>query len=813
MKKIRFLLLLLVCSLSACASENEPINLFDDERDPQYLTNPIDSSISDISRSDLWRPLSSRNKKETFSQPTALWIKLDMSDQSMEDTHIITFHCEYVLEVFHGQKRIRKLSSFDRTSGISQISNFNMSALAPENIGEPLYLKLLLDPVQKNNGNCMFTFRGNLEEMTHIFSTFDLPVLISGSICIAIGIIVLIFYFRFHAQVLIHFGFFSIFFGSAYILGSSFILSITDGLLYPFRLWELFLMVFPIFFITFFRILNPVGRLPLKYLLIGNYLMLVVFLIVSAVGLGITVRSIRPLNYMLLGVEIAIMGYAAVIQVVRSKGYDRIIHIGIGILLVLFLSDLLFLFGINKNPLLASFGVVFAICLLAINICLRYLDRLSNLEKKNLEELKLNQERLESEVKRRTLELARKAEQISKANQELGDSNTLLEATNNQLHSSHARTTQVLNRLNEIEGSKVRSLRRIFSHESMDSELKKAGLAEIASLEQDFQPLTSNYLSAKSIEDKIILHLSSDRKDLNFTKTALGGTLIKLDQTDDPDECLEKLKSQEYDLLIITPEFSHVAKICHERFHRVKIILMTTDQFVSHIDNLLAQSYISNLIFKDNKDPSFNLRNLVTTITTVINRDFFGISKYLAWGANIKEIPVTSSKTRHEIIDQMTDFLRSAGVRRSSVNKAVLICDEMLMNIIYDAPVDEQGKPKYNHLSRTEAITLSPSEQGSIKFGFDGSIIAIAGQDPFGALTRETILKYVKSCYQGKYGSINQELGKAGGGMGIFQILSSSDLVIVNVREGAKTEFVSLINVVSHSKTDRHTTSFQFFKV
>ena len=72
MKKIRFLLLLLVCSLSACASENEPINLFDDERDPQYLTNPIDSSISDISRSDLWRPLSSRNKKETFSQPTEL---------------------------------------------------------------------------------------------------------------------------------------------------------------------------------------------------------------------------------------------------------------------------------------------------------------------------------------------------------------------------------------------------------------------------------------------------------------------------------------------------------------------------------------------------------------------------------------------------------------------------------------------------------------------------------------------------------------------------------------------------------------------
>ena len=286
-----------------------------------------------------------------------------------------------------------------------------------------------------------------------------------------------------------------------------------------------------------------------------------------------------------------------------------------------------------------------------------------------------------------------------------------------------------------------------------------------------------------------------------------------MDQTHDPDECLKKLGQRSYDVLIITPQFVDIAKICNDRFPSTKIILMTTDQFASQIDNLLERGYISNLIFKDNKDPSFNLRNLVTTITTVINQDYFGIAKYLAWGANIQDIPVTCSDTRQEIIDQMAEFLCTAGVRKSSINKAVLICDEMLMNIIYDAPIDSEGKPKYNHLPRTETIKLSPAEQGSIKFGFDGNLIAIAGQDPFGALTRETILKYVQSCYNGRYGAINQELGKGGGGMGIFQILSSSDLVIVNVKDGVKTEFVSLINVISHSKTDRHTTSFQFFKV
>ena len=806
----------LLSQLLGCNNSNPAVlNLHQDEQRASFVKRPFDDSIAAVTSLKSWQPMTTRDRQAPITEKTALWLRFNMDDQQASDLYIATFHCAYLTEIYQGEQLVRSFNSAKR-NGIEKFGPkdyFNITKLDRSAQKNSIFYKILLDPALQNSGFCMATYLGNLAAVTNLYAVFDLHVIVCGFAVTVIGLILVIFFLKFRSSLLLNFGMFCIFFGTGYITGSNFFTSITNGYFHNWNLWEISLALFSCFFIFFFRNMTPYGYRLLGFLASLNLLFLLLITLITVFDLGLQIRSIRFYLFILLGLEIAVMMVCAVVSGVKSSGYDRIIRFGVLLLLFLFVSDLLFLFELTTNPLLGSFGVLFTIALLAINICLRYLNRLARLEEKNLGELRVNQERLESEVKRRTMELASKAEQVSSANQELEDSNVLLKATNHQLHSFHARTTQILNRLNEIELSNIRALKRLFKSPEMNPELAAAGLREIRNLEQDFEPLTSNYLSAKSIEDRTVLHLSANRKDLKFTKIALGGTLIKLVQAKTAQECLSILEKQRFDLLIIDPEFSHIAKVCNERFYHIKIILMTSDQFVLHIDQLLAQDFIPNLIFKDEKDPAFNLRNLVTTATTLINADYFGISKYLAWGANIQEIPVTSSQTRAEIIDQMAIFLKEAGVRRSSINKAVLVCDEMLMNIIYDAPTDSTGRPKYNHLPRTEAVALSPSEQGSLRFGFDGNTIAIAGQDPFGALTRETILKYVRSCYQGKYGTINQELGKAGGGMGIFQILSSSDLVVVNVKEGEKTEFVSLINVLSHVKTDRHTTSFQFFKI
>ena len=103
----------------------------------------------------------------------------------------------------------------------------------------------------------------------------------------------------------------------------------------------------------------------------------------------------------------------------------------------------------------------------------RQVNRLLVLEKKKFDELSLDKTELENEVQRRTEELAQKAEIVLRANKELEDSNILLKATNQQLHSANVRTTQVLNRITEIERSNIRKLKHLFNHPSINQDLRR----------------------------------------------------------------------------------------------------------------------------------------------------------------------------------------------------------------------------------------------------------------------------------------------------------------------------------------------------
>ncbi len=778
-----------------------------------YKITPWNTPFSQVKNPYNWKSYPPANDFIPSTKHQALWLQLSSDIFQQPETYMLLFDCDYLTELYQGNQLVTKFAAYSpHAPEFYQIKTSLHFAHLP--LQEPkVYLKILDHPDLFNTNRCENIYFGSLPAMiTQLFSK-EMPEFVFGCIGILLSFIIFVIVGFYRTPSLQYFGVFCLFYGLSHALGQKLVWFISGTSRIWWDLWLITMIVFPIGFLLFYRNVLKIGsKIILTYALI-NAVFLFIGIICILFNFGIAPFAILDIHYYLLAFEILTMMCFSIYGSITLKNYNRIIAIATIPLFFLFGSDLLIVMGLIKYPYISYIGVLIIFLILVALVVSKHMSRLKMLENERFEKLEMNRVRLESEVEKRTLELAQKAKIVLKSNKELEDSNLLLKATNQQLQNANVHTTQVLNRISQIERQNIKKLKQLFNHPTVDHNLKEAGLVEIASLEEDLLPITSTYLSAKAIEDKRVLHLSDDRKDINLTKIALGGTYIKLDQTQDPHDCLRKLSQKSYDLLIVTPLFLDIAKICHDNFPLTKIILMTNDQFASQIDNLLERKYISNLIFKDYKDPSFSLRNLVTTITTIITEDYFGISKYLAWGASIREIPVTGSEARQEVIQQMSEFLKGAGVRRSSINKAVLICDEMLMNIIYDAPVDEVGNPKYNHLPRTEAIHLSPSEQGSLKFGFDGSLIAIAGQDPFGVLTRETILKYVQSCYKGRYGAINKELGKGGGGMGIFQILSSSDLVIVNVKKGVKTEFVSLINVISHSKTDRHTTSFQFFKV
>jgi len=157
----------------------------------------------------------------------------------------------------------------------------------------------------------------------------------------------------------------------------------------------------------------------------------------------------------------------------------------------------------------------------------------------------------------------------------------------------------------------------------------------------------------------------------------------------------------------------------------------------------------------------------------------------------------------------MESYFKQLGIRLRVLNKANMVVEELLMNAIYDAPVDAEGKELYNHLLRTEPVVLKPEEQGTLSYACDGLLLAVSVEDPFGALDRQTILDYLQSCYEGKAGTLNQS--KGGAGRGLFQIMETADLVVMNVNPHLKTEVIAIINIDPNKPKTDQTTSFHYF--
>ena len=133
----------------------------------------------------------------------------------------------------------------------------------------------------------------------------------------------------------------------------------------------------------------------------------------------------------------------------------------------------------------------------------------------------------------------------------------------------------------------------------------------------------------------------------------------------------------------------------------------------------------------------------------------------------------------------------------------------MMMNAVYDAPADNNGKSIFNHLQRTTPVQLTAEQSANLRYACDGNWIAVSVQDPFGSLSRDTVLQYLKSCYSGQAGSLN--VGKGGAGRGLHQILESSDVTIFNVSSSKKTEVISLIEIDGSTHKEGTKPHFQFF--
>ena len=335
---------------------------------------------------------------------------------------------------------------------------------------------------------------------------------------------------------------------------------------------------------------------------------------------------------------------------------------------------------------------------------------------------------------------------------------------------------------------------------------EKARLFEITSRELAQAQMSLDRFN----EERSVLLVEKDMKHLSLAKIALGATGVKLSAYNEADKAKVDLENGDFDVIVADETNIPLMEWAHAKGKKGELVLITNKEISANFNLLQSADFLQTVVSRDSEDRNFSIRILLTTLAKILYRDRFGLEKYLTWGVEVQERFVKSSEERESVRSEMVNYFKKFGIRTTILDRANLVAEEMLMNAIYDAPMDKSGKSLFNHLPRTTTINLEPDQQAVLRYSTDGGLLAVSVTDFFGGLTRSTVLKYLESCYSGNAGKMNESEGKGGAGRGLHQIIENSDITIFNVRPKDKTEVICLFHLDVSKQAQRPSVHYFF---
>lgn len=299
-----------------------------------------------------------------------------------------------------------------------------------------------------------------------------------------------------------------------------------------------------------------------------------------------------------------------------------------------------------------------------------------------------------------------------------------------------------------------------------------------------------------------------NKKQQTIAKLALGGTGVALEVYSSGDELVAALEFSVPDLILIDADFLESIGTIKLRYPLLPMVLMLGQDIKSYLELLKRFPTQPYFVARNPENRALTIKSLTTTVAKLLNNDFFGLEKYLSWGVHVVERKLTSSEERFAEIDNMKAHFKAFGVRSIFLDQVHTVTEEMLMNAIYDAPMDSSGKSQYNHLHRSEAVQLAEQHAVTLRYGTDGVFLAVSVCDPCGSLSKGILQSYLQKNYAGEE---TIAAGKGGAGKGLFMIVNGSDFVVFNVKPQKKTEVICFFQLDRNHEELPHPTFHLFF--
>ncbi len=254
----------------------------------------------------------------------------------------------------------------------------------------------------------------------------------------------------------------------------------------------------------------------------------------------------------------------------------------------------------------------------------------------------------------------------------------------------------------------------------------------------------------------------------------------------------------------------HPGQTLPESFARYRLLVCQTGGALERPDELLARlredahvvllltSLDARWVAYHMRDPRVNhflaspanpedLRVVVEKLDTGA---IFGLGWYLGDEEDVRYLKLRSFKQRRDALDDLEAFTREARLRGRIRRVAGQVTEELLMNAMYQAPVDPAGRRVFEDVEPALRVRKRTPQPVSLRYAVRGGALYISVRDRFGGFQRDTLAHYLLRCTTEE---VQMEQKKLGAGLGLYIISSTATRVMVNILPGEITEFICVL--------------------
>src|SRR5678816_4004244 len=154
---------------------------------------------------------------------------------------------------------------------------------------------------------------------------------------------------------------------------------------------------------------------------------------------------------------------------------------------------------------------------------------------------------------------------------------------------------------------------------------------------------------------------------------------------------------------------------------RAHVTIVTQRASLSDLTTYLRDDRVNHVVVGDELD-----NGVFVTAQKLLTGDIFGIEKYLPPGTPVHYARLRDFEGRGRAIQTVLDFAEEAKMRRQVRGAIGQVCEELLMNALYDAPVDDTGRPIFADVDPHHRKDTRSPRPVSIRYAATESTFAVA---------------------------------------------------------------------------------------